>query len=320
MIRIMSRASFALPSFFLALVACGADAPVDRGLDGFALNGSDESVTRGSLFLHLSPLSEGNGALEYRLSNIGDTSLRFLPWDTALLGVRSNQFDVRRDDEVVPYVGVNLVVAPPSEEDFAELAPGESRLTTVQLSDLYDMALPGTYSVRARSRDLTPFPSDDAAPPPELVVEASATIISVDADHVREPVQIPKASRPPITEPQDITIHIAGLNEETTFQLLDSAVGNTYAVRRLSGNSPTHLIGANQSQQATQACGNITCTSGGRTTRISVDVTLPVIAEGTPAEFAEVIVASLPRTGCPLFSVDLTLGAPGSLGALICGF
>src|SRR4051794_42112 len=99
---IRTRTLCSIPMLLSALAACGAQAPLDPVSD-VAPNATP--ATPRALSVELLPLSEGSGALEYRLTNDSDTSLRFLPWDTALVGIGSNQFDVRQNDRAVSYVG-----------------------------------------------------------------------------------------------------------------------------------------------------------------------------------------------------------------------
>lgn len=126
----------------------------------------------------------------YRLTNTGNSSLRFLPWDTAIADIGASQFEVRHDDVLVAYVGPNVVFAEPREEHFLELRPGESLSTTIQLSDLYDIAEPGVYTVRALPRALSRLSGDRSDPPSQLMMEGADVAISIDADHVRQPSEV----------------------------------------------------------------------------------------------------------------------------------
>ena len=105
--------------------------------------------------MELLPLGEGTGVLEYSLTNVGDAPLRFSPADTALEGVANNPFSVYYGNERVSYVGPRLSFALPGEEDFIELAPGESLSASVDLTQLYSLTRPGVYSVAAGARRLT---------------------------------------------------------------------------------------------------------------------------------------------------------------------
>lgn len=118
--------------------------------------------------------------------------------------------------------------------------------------------------------------------------------------------------------PPENTIHISGVNTPGTWQLLEGALFNTYAVRRWSGASRAHVIGDNGASKAMQACGHLVCTSGTTTTRIPINVTLQSTANGD-ARFSEVTVATLP-SNCGIFTVDLTVGAPGGAMSIVCGF
>ena len=118
--------------------------------------------------------------------------------------------------------------------------------------------------------------------------------------------------------PPENTIHISGVNTPGTRQILDGALANTYAVRRWSGASRAHVIGDNGASKAMQACGHLVCSSGATTTSIPINVTLQSTVNGD-ARFSEVTVATLPAN-CSIFTVDLTVGAPGGAMSIICGF
>lgn len=232
MTNIKIRTLWLLPMLALGGVACGAEAPIDSSGD-FAPQ-SEQGATPGNLSVELGGWAEGTGSLEYRLINTGGKALRFLPWDTAILGVAGNLFDVRHGDVRVPYVGPSVVFAPPREENFAELQPGESLSTTIQLAELYDMAQPGVYSVSARPRMLTPFPGSRVAQRAQLAVESSAITISVDADHVHRPIEVAVPSAPSEVEkalqPACVDRCIQGCSgggdPQRTIQCLEECPGN----------------------------------------------------------------------------------------------
>ena len=56
-------------------------------------------------------------------------------------------FVVDRDGEPLRYVGRMVKYAPPREEDFLVLAPGDSQAVTIDIAGVYDLSAPGTYHV-----------------------------------------------------------------------------------------------------------------------------------------------------------------------------
>jgi hypothetical protein len=112
----------------------------------------------------------------------------------------------------------------------------------------------------------------------------------------------------------DNTIHLDGRNTPGTWQILDSALSNVFAVRRISGQSRAYLVASNATSQTMQACGQIVCPHVSTSTTVPINVTLRPIQ----ANFFEVQVATLPKS-CGIFTVDLTVGPPASM-SLICGF
>lgn len=91
------------------------------------------------------------------LANHASAIQYLLAWQTPLAGVAAPLFDVTRDGQAVPYLGIQAKRAAPAPADYLALAPGASRSVTVELSKLYDMSVTGAYSVRYRTGALQQF-------------------------------------------------------------------------------------------------------------------------------------------------------------------
>lgn len=91
------------------------------------------------------------------LTNRSATTQYLLAWQTPLAGVTAPLFEVTRDGQPVPYLGIQAKRPAPGAADYIALAPGASRSTTVELSTLYDMRVTGAYSVRYRAAGVQQF-------------------------------------------------------------------------------------------------------------------------------------------------------------------
>ena len=173
----------AMVTFSSWLAACGSQGPIEGEPAAQAFG----PVADESLQIEVSQLADGTGTVEYRVTNVGTQPVSFLRWDTALDGVYSDLFEVRRAGSSVPYVGPNVVFAEPRAEHFQQLEPGESALRAVNLAAVYDMKHPGVYSVLPRQ--LSPAlqanaPGSVSPARVEVYVTDEPSTVSVDDRHV----------------------------------------------------------------------------------------------------------------------------------------
>lgn len=177
----------------LVALACGADAPdtstAASGCEGDACSGGG-ALLEESLSVELSAEGAGTGQLRYVLRNDGPAAQRVLLRETPI-GGGAAAFEVRRDGELVEYIGPHVTWASPSEADLATLEPGQEVSRTLNLTRAYDMHQPGEYSVKLLQLSgdtfvgtATPVPSWAA---PALSDGAPRVAISVDAEHVTVP-------------------------------------------------------------------------------------------------------------------------------------
>jgi peptidyl-Lys metalloendopeptidase len=96
-------------------------------------------------------------AVTVTFTNRSATTQYLLAWQTPLDGVAAPLFEVTRDGQAVPYLGIQAKRPAPTAADYVALAPGASRSASVELSSLYDMRVTGAYSVRWRAGALQLF-------------------------------------------------------------------------------------------------------------------------------------------------------------------
>jgi len=117
-----------------APVALGAELTVELTL------ASDRAV--------LAP--EDGVPLRFTLTNDSDLPLAVPYWQTPLRGFEADLFLLERDGRRVDYVGALVSRLALGPEDWLRVGPGESISTRIDLSDGYDLSVPGTYSVTFR--------------------------------------------------------------------------------------------------------------------------------------------------------------------------
>lgn len=92
--------------------------------------------------------------LLFSIENFTAENFRVLPWRTPLEAVLSADiFDVTFADEVLPYRGRVVKRAAPGEADYLDIAAGEKKEVTVNLSQAYDTRTAGTYQVQLKTID-----------------------------------------------------------------------------------------------------------------------------------------------------------------------
>jgi hypothetical protein len=88
--------------------------------------------------------------VEFTLRNDSPDEIFILQWQTPLRALEHEIFDVRRNGEVVEYVGPHVKFGSPRPEHYIRLAAGEARTVNIDLGQLYDFSQAGEYSVQYR--------------------------------------------------------------------------------------------------------------------------------------------------------------------------
>lgn len=95
---------------------------------------------------------DGSEALAARWTLHNDTleNVRVLVWHTPLAGFSNDLFSVERDGVPVSYTGKLVKWGEPRDEDYVEIESGKSLSATFDPSAVYDMSVPGLYTIRYR--------------------------------------------------------------------------------------------------------------------------------------------------------------------------
>ena len=120
--------------------------------------------------------TEEKAEVLFYLENIGEQSIRFLPWNTALeQELTADLFDISIDGVSLRYQGIMIKRAAPVESDYTTLDAGERREVVVDLSSAYDMTGTGSYLVRLRTFADEAFVKIDGVN--ATIVDSEVTII-----------------------------------------------------------------------------------------------------------------------------------------------
>jgi peptidyl-Lys metalloendopeptidase len=89
-------------------------------------------------------------AVNFTVSNPGETDQTFLQWGTPFEGVWDDMFDIRDDKfNRVPYAGILMLRGKtPIDEEFVTVPAGGIRTVTVDLGENYEFTSTGKYMVR----------------------------------------------------------------------------------------------------------------------------------------------------------------------------
>lgn len=92
-----------------------------------------------------------DAVVRFTLTNEGEERARLPVWQTPLLGVEGNLFVVGWNGRRVAYLGPLVKRAAPTADDYVTLEPGRSLVAEVELSAVYDLGLPGEYTIQFRA-------------------------------------------------------------------------------------------------------------------------------------------------------------------------
>ena len=89
--------------------------------------------------------------LNFLLENRSQEALYLLKWYTPLEGIAGDIFQVTRDGQAIPYLGVLATRGNPTPESYILLEPGKSVSTDINIEAAYDFSQPGLYTIKFRS-------------------------------------------------------------------------------------------------------------------------------------------------------------------------
>lgn len=90
----------------------------------------------------------GSGRVLFSLHNPSSEDVLVLRWETALLGVHEDLFDVTQNGRQVPYVGRHYKRGMPTADDYVTVKAGATLTTEIDLAQHYDMRAGGSYQVQ----------------------------------------------------------------------------------------------------------------------------------------------------------------------------
>ncbi|UVW27917.1 M35 family metallo-endopeptidase [Massilia sp. H6] len=130
--------------------------------------------------------------VQVTLSNTGLAPQFILKWHTPVEGIQAPLFEVQRDGQPVPYLGIEAKRPAPGPNDYVRLEPGASISSIVELSALYEMNVTGAYTLRYRTAAAGLFGSASARMVTGTLASNTASIW-IDA-------RLPRGARPPAKE------------------------------------------------------------------------------------------------------------------------
>jgi hypothetical protein len=89
--------------------------------------------------------------VHFLLKNNAQIPLYLLKWYTPLEGIAGDIFEVTRDGQEIPYMGILASRGNPTPESYIFLEAGESVTAEVDISKVYDFSKPGKYTIKFRS-------------------------------------------------------------------------------------------------------------------------------------------------------------------------
>ena len=90
-------------------------------------------------------------ALTLRLRNPGPAAVSVLTWGTPFEEAWLQPFiEVQRDGQPVPYGGASVKRGDPTADEYLRLAPQQSRTARLDLTEVFDLTVPGRYTVTPR--------------------------------------------------------------------------------------------------------------------------------------------------------------------------
>src|SRR5689334_18372025 len=126
--------------------------------------------------------------LQVKINNPNAEAIQVLNWLLPADGMEQSLFTVTRNGEPVAYLGPVYKRAAPTEKDYLNLQPGETRSSNIILSGYYDFSVSGNYAV---TYDLD-SPQMYAAPQKKGLLKMSGHLTSNEVNLFVEGRAMPK--------------------------------------------------------------------------------------------------------------------------------
>ncbi|MEJ2748694.1 MAG: hypothetical protein P8183_12435 [Anaerolineae bacterium] len=141
--------------------------------------------------------------MHFTLENHTQQGLYILKWYTPLEGMGGDIFQVKRDGQLIPYLGPLASRTEPTPESYIFLEPGQGVTAEVDIAQAYDFSQLGTYTIKFRSPRISHIAESEA--------ELATTLDELG------PVEI--------------------LSNEITLEVVDSSMSTELPVHRTAGEA-----------------------------------------------------------------------------------
>jgi peptidyl-Lys metalloendopeptidase len=147
----MTNNSAVVPVLALGfLVGCSNGASPEADTGSAVVDPDGRAALHVSLRMDRSEYVSERPLAHLTVKNVSPNPQRILAWATPLGGDDANFLNVSVDGRPVRYVGRLYRRLPPTEADYIELLPGESREADFDVSALYDLSQAGRYSLQLK--------------------------------------------------------------------------------------------------------------------------------------------------------------------------
>jgi hypothetical protein len=170
----MKNIPLLLSAGLLLLASCGTNKEQSNGTTSTAdtINKTDTVAnTQMTARMSMKPVIKAGDSLELRFTvyNLSDKTQSFCKWHTPFEPPMSKYLDIKDDQGVeARYQGAMAKrIMPPPADSYIEVKPGDSLSVKVNISKIYALDKPGTYSVRYNAQEIS-----------GLVVKDSITFIN----------------------------------------------------------------------------------------------------------------------------------------------
>lgn len=114
--------------------------------------------------------------IEFKVENVSGEAVKILPWNTPLESrLNADVFNIERDGTRALFIGRKMRRPEPTEADYVVIESGSSLKNSVDLTQAYNLALAGTYTVEYAPTVIAGLPIFSVDVPVE-VLKSTVTI------------------------------------------------------------------------------------------------------------------------------------------------